>query len=440
MPPGPLLALLDGIEGDDDGTLRLSGQHVNWTTNCLYVRAQTRAGIFARITPREVAGPRKLDRYRSLYHCSQAEQEIHFLRELGHPNIVQVVPSPPALQRLSAVVRATTLCSATLHEVHSTHAEASKCTTPASLRAVFDLLLNTVCFLHSREVTHRRIAPRHVLIERHEDPEWWRTIRLSGFREAVHFGSCAVVGQPAESRFRSPDMCSRISYSELVDVWAAAATCLAARAVKQTDSEFKAALRVYGNGRTAAWLNDLRAADKGLDISLRQALAPQVHRRKSAACVHQLLGSCDDAEMATDERKGRKRSRPRAAPEDSGPCATPWEKLAHCARRAKTPLQDGAAIRKELERAGAFSADTIRTAALELEAEKDSCARVGTEGNAACAAAILARLGPGEAGPLLGVTAPAPTAVAARETRRLQQELGIAPSPGSPAPADACQP
>ena len=358
-----LSTLIDAVTQED--SLELSPEAVDWNANCVRCQAPS-TGTFARLTVTATpCDPVDQHSYRIRHSASQAELELHILKALKHPNIVALTEPPPFFSKFQALVRATALCEATLHTVRGRAADQSH----HALRGLLERLMGTVVYLHEREVAHRRIAPRHVLVPRPDAELWWREIRLSGFREATRFGSCAMVGQPAESRFRSPDMQTRITYNEKVDVWAAAATCLDVRGHQLSSGAFRAGLVAIGAGRSHALLKDLRLLDRALEISLQSALAPQPHSRRSAALTQEFLqggtvaGADGPAAAAAAPSNGRKRLAEAAARSTSS--YNDWKRLALRLKESPAELRSEDSIRSELEGAG-FQPDMVARAVREI--------------------------------------------------------------------------
>ena len=244
-----LETVADWISQDDN--IQFCPQNVSWQTGNVYCK-EVVTGKFARITLHEATHPRyfremrqRSDRdhcdeqtYRSLFQISQAEQEISFLKALQHSNIVELTEAPLGMNNLPATIRTTVLYEATLQELQNQASNINVSISPR-LPGLFETLIGAIDYLHGREIAHRRVSPRHILIPSYISAQWWQEVRLSGFREAARFGHAALVGQPAESRFQSPEMCTRLSYSELVDVWATAATCVNFLGRSLSDAAFK---------------------------------------------------------------------------------------------------------------------------------------------------------------------------------------------------------
>ena len=388
-------ALLDAVARED--LLRPCGRSES-SRNSVFCDLPT-TKTFARLTAVDSRGGDArgdgASRYSVRYSQSQAECELQYLRGLSHPHIAMLLQPDAVFASIPAVVRVTSRCGGTLHAVYNA-SKGRGTPTAACIRHVLQTLLQVTAYLHERDIAHRRISPRHVLVAAPDEENWWRDVRLSGFREASRFGSCAMVGQPAEARFRSPDMCRRISYCEKVDVWAAAATCAEAVGCTLSDGVFRAGLHAFSIGRYPPWLSRGKLGSNTLEACLRGALATCPPRRKSAlASLEVLSGKVSNLALrVTTCHAASQGPRKRRLEPDSNGEFGEWRAIALFVRDCPSFPESIPEIRHVLS-AGGFPPDLIASALPGIAAYQAAAKELGLRSGRrdALAAHILATRG-----------------------------------------------
>lgn len=263
-------------------------------------------GTFAQFVVSEPLGAQD---YGAQLQSARAANELHTLKVLSsHCNLVEVLQPPQELLGLGAHCLLTRFCPGTLSEITPEHVLGNAESQRALLRGV----LCGVGYMHERQICHRRISPDHILLPNAGRADLWHTgAQICGFKDAASFASGPLhgLGGARETRWLAPEMCTHGRYTEVVDVWASAATVCGVLCGPSIQAHrFRRALLDFGTNNRTVEFTPTRIPDGGLERLLRACLSPNAAARPCAV----------DALSALEMRTGTAKRRRRGAVVPSG--------------------------------------------------------------------------------------------------------------------------
>ena len=244
-------------------------------------------------------GSRTLQAYEQRKWEALARNELHWMSQLQHPNVLSLERPPRSFANHGLVCRVTQRYDCSLADM-----DVEELSSAEALHGALDSLTKAVAYLHERSLVHRGISPRHVLGTPGEG--WWRFMKLCGFKDACQCNS-TLAGGTGDGMFAAPEMQQRLSYCEKVDVWGAAATALHASARGKSAAQYRRDLISMGQSQKVAWRPE---TDSSLIAVVRKMLLVSPNCRITAATASQEISSDLNLKFF---RKSRKRSRPDAS-------------------------------------------------------------------------------------------------------------------------------
>ena len=246
-------------------------------------------GHFLRVTARAPFQAAPELRTRKYYAAQLAEararQELDVLKEVRHTGVLKSLDCPTSLLALDAVVCVTELCFQDLGACCAMRYAQEGVPADEVLRALRELL-PAIQYMHSRGVCHRRVCPSRILLDsrcKEDTREWWCHLKLSGFKDGRRFHGDDMVGVVGERRYAAPEMLSRSSYCEKVDVWSGAASVAGflfpAPERQLPDVGFRRLLALLAKERSN------QPQHEGLAVVLQEALCECPRRRRSASAL-----------------------------------------------------------------------------------------------------------------------------------------------------------
>ncbi|KAL7715208.1 Cyclin-dependent kinase 2 [Entamoeba marina] len=146
---------------------------------------------------------------------STALREIAVLRELKHPNVVELLDVYNSDKKLYLIFE---YCETDLHK----YLQVNPQQLPLSIIRSFTYqILLALSFLHSRRILHRDIKPSNILVSGNE-------VKLGDFGLARSIGIPIKKYTPEVVTiwYRSPELLLKTStYSSAIDIWATGAVC-----------------------------------------------------------------------------------------------------------------------------------------------------------------------------------------------------------------------